>query len=173
MSAPNHNAPHETHVLAAIVENEPGVLARIVGLFTGRGYNIESLSVAEVDAQKQLSRITVVTTGTPHTIQQIKAQFNRIVTVIKVSDLTISGPYVQRELAMIKVVSKGNQRLESLRIADAFRCQVVDSTVESFTFEITGSSRKVTAFIELMHPLGDIEVVRTGAIAIARGADSL
>jgi acetolactate synthase I/III small subunit len=159
----------ERHTIAVLVENEPGVLARVIGLFSGRGYNIESLTVAEVDRGNSLSRITVVTSGTPMIIEQIKAQLSRLVPVHKVHDLTDEGPFVEREMALIKVAGKGEGRIESLRLADIFRAQVIDSTTESFVFEITGSAEKLNAFIALMEPLGLAEVSRTGAVAIARG----
>ncbi|MFL4471400.1 acetolactate synthase small subunit [Tateyamaria armeniaca] len=159
----------EKHTLAVLVENEPGVLARVIGLFSGRGYNIESLTVAEVDHQGHLSRITIVTTGTPQVIEQIKAQLGRIVSVHKVNDLTVEGPSVERELAMFKVTGKGDQRVEALRLADIFRANVVDSTLESFVFEITGAPEKIDAFADLMRPLGLAEVARTGVAALPRG----
>ncbi len=162
----------ETHTIACIVDNEFGVLARVVGLFSGRGYNIDSLTVAEVDPVKSLSRITLVTTGTPMVIEQIKAQLNRLVPVRTVIDLTETGPHVSRELALIKVAGAGDKRVESLRIADIFRANVVDSTAESFVFEITGATDKLDAFIRLMEPLGLAEVARTGAAAMSRGADA-
>ena len=159
----------ERHTIAVLVDNEPGVLARVIGLFSGRGYNIESLTVAEVDRSNNLSRITVVTSGTPMIIEQIKAQLSRLVPVHKVHDLTDEGASVEREMALIKVASKGEARIESLRLADIFRARVVDSTTESFVFEMTGSSEKLNAFIALMDPLGLVEVSRTGTVAIARG----
>jgi len=159
----------EQHTISVLVDNEPGVLARVIGLFSGRGYNIESLTVAEVNPQERLSRITVVTSGTPMIIEQIKAQLGRLVPVHAVSDLTEEGPFVGRELALVKVVGKGEHRVESLRIADIFRARPVDSTNESFVFEITGSSEKVEAFINLMRPLGLTDIARTGSVAIARG----
>ena len=159
----------ERHTIAVLVDNEPGVLARVIGLFSGRGYNIESLTVAEVDRPNNLSRITIVTSGTPMIIEQIKAQLSRLVPVHRVHDLTDEGPYVEREMALIKVVGKGEHRIESLRLADIFRANVIDSTTESFVFEITGSADKLNAFIALMEPLGLAEVSRTGAVAIARG----
>ena len=161
----------ERHTIAVLVDNEPGVLARVIGLFSGRGYNIETLTVAEVDRSNSLSRITIVTTGTPMIIEQIKAQLSRLVPVHKVHDLTDEGPSVEREMALIKVAGKGDARIESLRLADIFRARVVDSTTESFVFEMTGSSEKLNAFIALMEPLGLVEVSRTGTVAIARGAD--
>jgi acetolactate synthase-1/3 small subunit len=159
----------ERHTVAVLVDNEPGVLARVIGLFSGRGYNIESLTVAEVDRSNNLSRITIVTSGTPMIIEQIKAQLSRLVPVHKVHDLTDEGPSVEREMALIKVAGKGDARIESLRLADIFRARVVDSTTESFVFEMTGSSEKLNAFIALMEPLGLVEVSRTGTVAIARG----
>ena len=159
----------ERHTIAVLVDNEPGVLARVIGLFSGRGYNIESLTVAEVDRPNGLSRITIVTTGTRMIIEQIKAQLSRLVPVHRVHDLTDEGPFVERELALIKVVGKGEARIESLRLADVFRARVIDSTTESFVFEMTGSAEKLNAFIALMEPLGLAEVSRTGSVAIARG----
>jgi acetolactate synthase-1/3 small subunit len=159
----------ERHTIAVLVDNEPGILARVVGLFSGRGYNIDSLTVAEVDAKNNLSRITVVTSGTRMIIEQIKAQLSRLVPVRKVHDLTDEGPFVEREMALIKMVGRGEHRIESLRLADIFRARVVDSTTESFVYEITGSAEKLNAFINLMEPLGLVEVSRTGAVAIARG----
>ena len=162
----------ERHTIAVLVDNEPGILARVVGLFSGPGYNIESLTVAEVDRRNNLSRITIVTSGTRMIIEQIKAQLFRLVPVHKVHDLTDEGPFVEREMALIKVVGKGETRIESLRLADIFRARVVDSTTESFVFEITGSSEKLNAFIALMEPLGLVEVSRTGTVAISRGLSS-
>ena len=155
--------------ISVLVDNESGVLARVIGLFSGRGYNIESLTVAEIDPHEQLSRITIVTTGTLMVIEQIKAQLRRLVPVHKVSDLTIEGPSVSRELALVKVVGTGEKRVESLRIADIFRARAVDSTNESFVFEIVGATDKLDAFIALMEPLGLMDVSRTGVVAIARG----
>jgi len=161
------------HTIAVLVDNEPGILARVVGLFSGRGYNIESLTVSETDARAHLSRITIVTTGTPMVIEQIKAQLDRLVPVHKVSDLTLGGPAVERELALVKVAASGEKRVESLRIADIFRARAVDSTIKSFVFEVTGTTDKINAFIALMEPLGLIEVSRTGVVAIARGDQGL
>jgi acetolactate synthase-1/3 small subunit len=163
----------ETHTLSVLVDNEPGVLARVIGLFSGRGYNIDSLTVAEVDAAQHLSRITVVTSGTPMIIEQIKNQLNRLVPVHKVSDLTTEGAHLERELLLVKVRGTGDKRVESLRIADVFRARVVDSTIESFVFELTGSTEKLDAFINLMQPLGLVDVSRTGVVAIARGPEAL
>ena len=159
----------ETHTLAVIVDNEAGVLARVIGLFSGRGYNIESLTVAETDHEGHLSRITVVTTGTPAVIEQIKAQLGRMIPVHEVHDLTVEGPAVQRELALIKVAGTGEKRVEAMRTSDVFRARVVDTTLESFVFEISGTTEKVDAFIALMRPLGLTDVARTGVAAIARG----
>jgi acetolactate synthase-1/3 small subunit len=168
---PNFSDEIETHTLAVLVDNEPGVLARVIGLFSGRGYNIESLTVAEVDHTGKLSRITIVTTGTPQVIEQIKAQLGRIVPVHAVHDLTVEGPAVERELALIKVAGTGDKRVEALRLADIFRANAVDSTLESFVFELTGAPEKIDAFADLMRPLGLIEVARTGVAALSRGAD--
>ena len=159
----------ERHTLAVIVDNEPGVLARVIGLFSGRGYNIESLTVAETDHAGHLSRITIVTAGTPQIIEQIKAQLGRIVSVRDVHDLTVEGAAVERELALFKVAGTGDHRVEALRLADIFRANVVDSTLESFTFEITGTSEKIDAFADLMRPLGLQEMARTGVAALSRG----
>ena len=161
------------HTISVLVTNEPGILARVVGLFSGRGYNIESLVVSETDAKEHLSRITIVTSGTPMVIEQIKNQLDRLVPVHKVSDLTEEGAHLERELALVKVRGTGNKRVESLRIADIFRARVVDSTIESFVFEMTGSSAKLNAFINLMQPLGLVDVSRTGVVAIARGPEAL
>jgi acetolactate synthase I/III small subunit len=160
----------EKHTIAVLVDNEPGILARVVGLFSGRGYNIESLTVAETDRVKGLSRITVVTSGTPMIIEQIKAQLSRLVPVHAVRDLSEDGPHVERELALIKVAGTGEKRIESLRLADIFRARVIDSTIESFVFEMTGSTEKLNAFINLMEPLGLVDVSRTGVVAISRGS---
>ena len=160
----------ERHTLAVVVDNEAGVLARVIGLFSGRGYNIESLTVAEIDREGHRSRITVVTTGTPQIIEQIKAQLGRIVPVHEVHDLTVEGPSVERELALLKVVGTGERRVEALRLADIFRANVVDSTLDSFVFEVTGTSEKVGAFADLMRPLGLREVARTGVAALSRGS---
>jgi len=159
----------ERHTLAVLVDNEPGVLARVIGLFSGRGYNIESLTVAETDHTGHRSRITVVTTGTPAVIEQIKAQLGRMVPVHDVHDLTVEGAAVERELGLFKVAGTGDKRVEALRLADIFRANVVDTTLESFVFEITGAPEKIDAFAELMRPLGLVEVARTGVAALSRG----
>lgn len=163
----------ETHTIAVLVDNEAGVLARVVGLFSGRGYNIESLTVAETDHTGHLSRITIVTRGTPMVIEQIKAQLARLVPVHRVTDLTVDGPAIERELALVKVASVGDKRVEALRLKDAFRAHVVDTTLESFVFEVTGSSEKIDAFVELMRPLGLVDVSRTGVVAITRGKNGM
>jgi len=163
----------ESRTIAALVDNEPGVLARVIGLFSGRGYNIESLTVTEVDRNKHLSRITVVTSGTPQVLEQIKAQLDRLVPVHGVSDLTLQGPHVARELALVKVVGSGEKRVEALRIADVFRARGVDSSHTHFVFEIFGKADKLDAFIELMRPLGLVDVSRTGVVAISRGPEGL
>lgn len=163
----------ERHTIAVLVDNEAGVLARVIGLFSGRGYNIESLTVAEIDVADAISRITVVTSGTPQIIEQIKAQLDRLVPVHRVVDLTAEGASVERELALVKVAGKGNKRVEALRIADIFRARAIDSTHESFVFEISGATEKLNAFIDLMVPLGLVDVSRTGVVAIARGKSAL
>ncbi len=163
----------EKRIIAAVVDNEPGVLARVIGLFSGRGYNIESLTVTEVDRAEHFSRITVVTSGTPQVLEQIKAQLDRLVPVHGVSDLTQEGPFVARELALVKVAGSGEKRVESLRIADIFRARVVDSSHDHFTFEMTGRSEKLDMFVELMQPLGLVDVSRTGVVAISRGEKGL
>ncbi|TCK30786.1 acetolactate synthase small subunit [Ancylobacter aquaticus] len=165
--------PAERHTLSMLVDNEPGVLARIVGLFSGRGYNIDSLTVSEVSHASHLSRITVVTTGAPPIIEQIKSQLDRLVPVHRVVDLTVVGKAVERELALIKVRGKGELRQEALLIADSFRARTVDTTLESFVFEITGKPEKIDQFVSLLEPLGLVEVSRTGVAAIGRGAEGM
>ena len=166
---PNYDNSIESHTLAIVVDNEAGVLARVIGLFSGRGYNIDSLTVAEIDHKGHRSRITIVTSGTPQVIEQIKAQLGQIVPVHEVHDLTVEGASVERELALFKVVGIGDKRVESLRLADIFRAHVVDSTLESFVFQVTGTPDKIDAFAELMQPLGLSEIARTGVAAISRG----
>jgi acetolactate synthase-1/3 small subunit len=161
------------HTLSVLVDNEPGVLARVIGLFSGRGYNIESLTVSETEHQAHLSLITVVTTGTPMVIEQIKNQLDRLVPIHRVVDMTLAGNSIERELAMVKVRGRGDHRVEALRLADAFRARVIDASIESFIFEITGSSEKIEQFIALMLPLGLVEVARTGIAAIRRGPEGL
>ena len=163
----------ETHTLSVLVDNEPGVLARVIGLFSGRGYNIESLTVSETESQKHLSRITIVTTGTPMVIEQIKHQLDRMVPVYRVVDMTLTGRSIERELAMVKLRGTGEQRVESLRMAEAFRARVIDASTESFVFEITGASEKIESFVALMIPLGLVEVSRTGIVAIGRGSEGM
>ncbi|CAI9120015.1 acetolactate synthase small subunit [Brytella acorum] len=162
----------QTAVIAVLIENEAGALGRVVGLFSGRGYNIESLTVSVVDPSEKISRITIVTSGTPMVIAQIKAQLARIIPVHGVTDLTASGPYVAREMALVKVISTGDARTEGMRIADAFRARIVDTTAGSFVFEMTGAPEKIDAFVDLMRPLGLAEVSRTGVAAIARGLET-
>jgi acetolactate synthase-1/3 small subunit len=163
----------EVHTLSVLVDNEPGVLARVVGLFSGRGYNIESLTVAEVAHAEHLSRITIVTSGPPEAIEQIGHQLERLVPIHKVTDLTLQGNAVERELAMIKVVGKGTDRDEALRLAEAFRARVIDASIESFVFELTGAVGKIDQFIELMRPIGLVEVSRTGVAAMSRGPNPM
>jgi acetolactate synthase-1/3 small subunit len=163
----------ETRTLCVLVDNEPGVLARVIGLFSGRGYNIDSLTVSETEHEKHLSRITIVTRGTPMVLEQIKNQLDRQVPVHRVVDLTTTSPAIQRELAMVKVRGKGDHRMEALRLADAFRARVIDATTGSFVFEITGASDKIESFINLMLPVGLVEVSRTGVVAIARGPEGM
>jgi acetolactate synthase-1/3 small subunit len=163
----------EQRTLSVIVDNEPGVLARVIGLFSGRGYNIDSLTVSETEHEKHLSRITIVTRGTPMVIEQIKNQLERLVPIHRVVDMTTAGPSIQRELAMVKVKGKGEPRVEALRLADAFRARVIDATIESFVFEITGATDKIDKFVSLMIPLGLVEVSRTGVVAIARGPEGM
>ncbi|AIT08116.1 MULTISPECIES: acetolactate synthase small subunit [Sphingomonas] len=162
----------ERHTLAVIVDNEPGILARIAGLFTARGYNIESLTVSEITADKTVSRITIVTSASPATMEQIIAQLDRLVPVHKVTDLTAQGAHVERELALVKVAGTGDHRIEALRLADVYRARVVDATTTSFVFEVTGAIEKIDKFVELMGEVGLIEVARTGIVAIARGREA-
>jgi acetolactate synthase-1/3 small subunit len=160
----------ERHIISVLVDDEPGVLARVIGLFSGRGYNIESLTVAEVEDDLKLSRISIVTSGTPMVVEQIKAQLGRLVPIHSVCDLTEMGAAIERELALVKIINDGESRIEALRIADTFRARTLDSTLGSFVFEVTGNSSKVAAFIDLMHSLGKVEVARTGVSAISRGS---
>ena len=159
----------ERHTLAVLVDNEPGVLARVIGLFSGRGYNIESLTVAETDHTGHISRITIVTTGTPQVIDQIHAQLERMVPVHQVSDLTVEGPHVERELALVKVAATGEHRVEALRMAELMGARVVDVTLESFVFELAATQEETDDFVALMGPLGLVEVARTGVAAMRRG----
>src|SRR5712691_7442698 len=167
------NPATERHTLSVLVDNEPGVLARVIGLFSGRGYNIDSLTVSETEHEKHLSRITIATTGTPMVIEQIKNQLERLVPVHRVTDLTATGRAIERELALVKVRGKDVNRVEALRLADAFRARVIDATTESFIFELTGKAEKIDQFVALMAPLGLVEVSRTGIVAIARGAEEV
>ena len=162
----------ERHTLSIFVDNESGILARIAGLFSARGYNIESLTVADVTSDETISRITIVTTGPPQVIEQIIAQLERLVPVHKVTDLTEFGPHVERELALVKVSGAGDQRIEALRLADVYRARVVDATTNSFVFELTGGTDKIDKFVELMGELGLIEIARTGVVAISRGCEA-
>jgi acetolactate synthase I/III small subunit len=166
---PQVDTTQRTATIAVLVENEAGVLARVIGLFSGRGYNIDSLTVAAVDDGRNRSRINIVTSGTAMVIEQIKAQLDRLVPVHRVADLTREGPHIAREMALIKVIAGGENRVEALRMAEAFRARVIDATLDSFIFEMTGGTDKLDAFIELMRPLGLAEVSRTGVAAIARG----
>ena len=163
----------ERHTMVITVDNETGVLARVIGLFAGRGYNIESLTVAEVDHASHTSRITVVTSGTPAVIEQIRAQLGRLVPVHRVVDITIEKPGIEREMALVKVAGTGEKRVEAMRVSQVFRAKALDTTHSSFVFEITGAPDKIDAFIELMRPLGLVEVSRTGVAAISRGADAM
>ncbi len=164
-----HAGGEERHTLGVLVDNEPGVLARVIGLFSGRGYNIESLTVAETDHLGHLSKITIVTTGTPAVIEQIKSQLGRMVPVHDVHDLTVEGDHLERELALVKVVATDDHRVEALRMADLLGARVVDVTLESFVFELAQSSSEIDRFIDLMQPLGLAEVTRTGVCAMMRG----
>ena len=160
------------HTLAVLVDNEPGILARIAGLFTARGYNIESLTVSDVSADKATSRLTIVTSASANVMEQIIAQLDRLVPVHSVTDLTALGPHVERELALVKVAGTGDKRIEAMRLADIYRARVLDATIASFVFEVTGGREKIDKFIELMGEVGLVEVARTGIVAIARGKDA-
>jgi len=161
----------QRHTLAIMVDNEPGILARIAGLFTARGYNIESLTVSDVTADKAVSRITIVTSASDHVMEQVLAQLDRLIPVHSVTDLTALGPHVERELALVKVKGTGDHRIEALRLADVYRARVVDATTSSFVFEVTGGPDKIDTFITLMREVGLIEVARTGIVAMARGLE--
>ncbi|MCP4395448.1 MAG: acetolactate synthase small subunit [Alphaproteobacteria bacterium] len=165
----NCDNTEKTRTIAVIVDNEVGVLARVVGLFAGRGYNIDSLTVSEVDCRKHLSRITIVAIGTDMVLEQIKAQLGRLIPVHKVKDMTLDCVSVERELALFKMVCEGEQRVEALRMAEIFKAKVQDATYRSFIFELTGDTNKINAFVKLMEPLGLVDVSRTGVVAIARG----
>lgn len=161
------------HTLAVVVDNEPGVLARIAGLFSGRGYNIESLTVTETEHEAHISRITIVTNGTASTLEQIKSQLERLVPVHRVVDLTVMGEVIERELCLVKVVGKGDHRVEAMRLASAFEARTLDATLTSFVFEMTGATDEVERFIKLMTAVGLVEVSRTGVAAMARGAEGM
>jgi acetolactate synthase I/III small subunit len=163
----------ERHTLSVTVDNEAGVLARIAGMFTARGYNIESLTVADITEDEKISRITIVTSGTPSVIEQVVSQLDRLVPVHKVTDLTELGPHVERELALVKVAGVGDHRIEALRLGEVYRARVVDATISSFIFEVTGGSEKIDKFLELMREVGLVEVARTGVVAIARGKEAV
>jgi acetolactate synthase-1/3 small subunit len=163
----------ERHTLSVTVDNEAGVLARIAGMFTARGYNIESLTVADITEDERISRITIVTSGTPSVIEQVVSQLDRLVPVHKVTDLTELGPHVERELALVKVAGVGDHRIEALRLAEVYRARVIDATISSFVFEVTGGSDKIDKFTELMREVGLVEVARTGVVAIARGKEAV
>ncbi len=163
----------ERHTLSVLVDNEPGVLARVIGLFSGRGYNIDSLTVSETEHEKHLSRITIVTTGTPMVIEQIKNQLDRLVPVHRVIDLTVRGEAIERELAMVKVAGTGEKRVEALRLASAFGARTLDATLNSFVFELTGTTDEIERFVRLMTTVGLVEVSRTGIVAISRGAEQM
>lgn len=164
-------AAAERHVLTITVDNEPGILAKITGLFTARGYNIDSLTVADISDDHAISRITIVTNGPPQVIDQIEAQLERLVPVHRVIDLTEAGPHVERELALIKVAGTGDKRVEALRVAEIFRAHVVDTTTTSFVFELTGAPEKINSFVALMRGLGLVEVGRSGVVGMMRGAE--
>jgi acetolactate synthase-1/3 small subunit len=172
-STPTHVEPISRHTLAIVVDNEPGVLARISGMFSGRGYNIESLTVTETEHEKHVSRITIVTTGTDKIIEQIKSQLDRLVPVHHVVDLTMTGEAIERELCLVKVVGKADSRLEAMRLASAFGARTLDATLTSFVFELTGSTEEIERFIKLMTAVGLVEVSRTGVAAMARGAEGI
>jgi len=171
--APQKETEIEKRIIAVLVDNEPGVLARVIGLFSGRGYNIESLTVTEVDVAEHLSRITIITSGTPQVLDQIRAQLDRLVPVHRVSDLTDHGPIVERELALVKVAGVGEKRVEALRIAELFKAEVVDAGLDYFVFQIAHRSEKLDRFVELMEPLGMVDLCRTGVVALSRGPDGL
>lgn len=172
-SSPAINQEVVSRTLSVLVDNEPGVLARVIGLFSGRGYNIDSLTVTETEHEKHVSRITIITRGTPAVIEQIKHQLERLVPVHRVRDLTLEGQSLERELALVKVAGKGEKRIEALRLAEIFRAKVIDTSIEHFVFEITGKSGKIETFIGIMMELGLVEVSRTGIAAIGRGASSM
>jgi acetolactate synthase-1/3 small subunit len=165
--------PENLATFAVLVDNEPGVLHRLVGLFAARGYNIESLTVAETDRRAHTSRVTIVTRGTPQVLAQIEAQLEKMVSTRHVQDVTRDPNGLERELALVKVRGAGAERVEALRVSEIFRARVIDTTHESFVFEVTGASSKIDSFVELMRPLGLVEVSRTGVLSIQRGAQAL
>ncbi len=173
MMTDSSNSQIQRHVFSVIVDDEAGVLARVVGLFSGRGYNIDSLTVANVDKEKGISRITIVSSAVPQILEQIEAQLNRLVPVRKVVDLTSTGPMLERETALLKVNSTGEKRIEALRIADVFHAKTIDATLQSFIFEFSGTNEEINNFVELITPLGLIEVVRSGVVGIARGSKAI
>ncbi|MGE0699808.1 MAG: acetolactate synthase small subunit [Hyphomicrobiaceae bacterium] len=162
-----------SHTLSILVDNEPGVLSRIAGLFSGRGYNIESLTVSETEHEKHLSRFTVVTKGTPMVLEQIKNQLDRMVPVHRVVDLTVAGNPLERELALVKVAGRGEKRIEALRLAEIFKARVIDASIEHFVFELTGPSSEIEQFLSIMKELGIVEVSRTGIAAMGRGPQGM
>jgi acetolactate synthase-1/3 small subunit len=173
-----YDLSHEEEVeslatFAILVDNEPGVLHRLVGLFAARGYNIESLTVAETDRRAHTSRVTIVTRGTPHVLMQIEAQLEKMVSTRHVQDISRDPNGLERELALVKVKSTGAERVEALRVSDIFRAKVIDTTHESFVFELTGASNKIDKFVDLMRPLGLVELSRTGVLSITRGAEAM
>ncbi|MGO9741573.1 MAG: acetolactate synthase small subunit [Roseiarcus sp.] len=172
-SSPIGKSKIESHTLSVLVDNEPGVLARVVGLFSARAFNIESLTVAEVAHESHLSRITIATSGAPETIEQVRHQLERLVPIHSVTDLTLSTRAIERELAMVKVRGKGDPRVEALQLAEAFRAKVIDATTDSFIFELTGNPNKIDDFVDLMRPIGLVEVSRTGVAAISRGPEPI
>ena len=172
-AAPDQISETKRHILTVLVDNEPGVLARVIGLISGRGYNIDSLTVAEVDAEKHISRITIVAPGTEQTVNKMISQLQRIVPVKRAANVTFEKQGIEREMALVKIVSTGEKRVESMRLSDVFRARVIDTTHDSFVFELNGSPRKIDAFIDLMKPLGLSEVSRTGVVAIARGTERM
>jgi len=158
---------------AILVDNEPGVLHRLVGLFAARGYNIESLTVAETDRRAHTSRVTIVTSGAPQVLAQIEAQLQKMVATRHVQDVSRDPNGLERELALVKVKGAGADRVEALRIGEIFRAKVLDTTIDSFIFEITGASSKIDKFVDLMRPLGLVELSRTGVLSITRGVDAM
>ena len=155
------------HVISVLLENEPGALSRVVGLFSARGYNIETLTVAPTE-DATLSRMTIVTTGSDEVIEQITKHLNRLIDVVKVVDLT-EGPHIEREMMLVKVRAVGKEREEVKRMADIFRGRIIDVTDKSYTIELTGDQGKITAFIDALDRSAILETVRTGVSGIGRG----